>query len=799
MNVPGRLGSLPTLFLFSALLTLFGPTAWAAPRPHTTILVPLSASPSWKDMAFLAAVPAATVANNGAPSLIALEETLQVGPEVQDYARRYHPDRCVLIAEERVEIALGPRKASTTQAKSALEASVGLSRAFWKSSRMAVVCSEDDYASALVAAPLAALLKSPLLFARGQGTSDATVEELTRLEVREVITVGPVRGLAHRRSWKLAALDNALDVAAWARARGLGVRYLAVVNPQDRSRGVVRKLSLAGALLAAGRSGLVAPLAYDVRWKHPSKASPLDGAVPAGVPTSVAPAKAGSIVLDGEAYPFVLTGEPEERHLRLSIDANRDGQYGQVGEGPFASGDTVRLGGKTYAISLGTRTGFGKTDVHLTWPTAEQLCRDLRGFYRAIGAPPEHLCLVGFPDAIPQAIIGHGGVVEEQVSDLPYSNADEDPFAEIGVGRVIAENVSLATLYASRVLTYRDLLSAEWQNRACQAEWETTFRSLFENVGFEANYVHTEEALAWEKPPANGNPGVREQSFGQNSPLANCAAITHASHSWWRALGSTFSWDATVLMAPAVVESGGCGTACIDREPDCRSVVARLFRQGAVAFRGATRESPAESEPGRQEFWNGVLAGASVGQAHRRAANSTMLAVLDLNEGPEGIYRYSLNIHTLFGDPALVMYLPAKPRSRPACVSVEGDTVSVHAPERWLPVEFTPPPDWKEWEGKHLYVVRGAGAYALSDWCEQGYDLEQMYVTVEFTSRRHVSSVEQVQTPPVPLGWRGTWHCDPNPDGSYTYRWAVRLIDFDQITGRVKSAIDRLDYQVSFE
>jgi hypothetical protein len=37
------------------------------------VLVPLPAEPGWQDMAFLAAIPAATVINRGAPSLVALE------------------------------------------------------------------------------------------------------------------------------------------------------------------------------------------------------------------------------------------------------------------------------------------------------------------------------------------------------------------------------------------------------------------------------------------------------------------------------------------------------------------------------------------------------------------------------------------------------------------------------------------------------------------------------------------------------------------------------------------------------
>jgi hypothetical protein len=40
---------------------------------RTTVLVPLPAEPGWQDMAFLAAIPAATVINRGAPTLVALE------------------------------------------------------------------------------------------------------------------------------------------------------------------------------------------------------------------------------------------------------------------------------------------------------------------------------------------------------------------------------------------------------------------------------------------------------------------------------------------------------------------------------------------------------------------------------------------------------------------------------------------------------------------------------------------------------------------------------------------------------
>jgi len=96
-------------------------------------------------------------------------------------------------------------------------------------------------------------------------------------------------------------------------------------------------------------------------------------------------------------------------------------------------------------------------------------------------------------------------------------------------------------------------------------------------------------------------------------------------------------------------------------------------------------------------------------------------------------------------------------------------------------------------------VIRGAGTYALRTWCGEEYDREEMYVTAEFATRRRVARIEQVQKPPSPLGWNGSLHADEHADGSRTYRWAVRLVDFDQVKGRIVNAVERLEYRVSYE
>lgn len=805
------------LFTIAAILGL----SWSAPlraetpdltessRPdalatRTTLLVALPAQSAWQDMAFLAAVPAATLVNHGAPSLIALDEAGTLTPEIKDYLRRYRPTAVWQIGGPPVA---GPEPAAlrcvVMPATSADAAACCLSAKFWDTCAIAVVCPEADYAAGLVAAPLAARLRAPLLFVAGQGLSPQTAKELQRLHVKELIIVGkPAAGSGSLKQVTdhVTELAGATEVMAWVRQRDLTVSYLAALNPLDRGQAVIRKLSLAGALLAAGREGLVAPLSYPVQWKLPFNGTEITGEVPPGLPPSEAKPKTGQILLENQAHAFVLTGGARDRGQRLHVDLDGDGKFTGPGEGPLVTGDTVTIAGRCYVITLGAKNGAGKADVRLSWPRAEQLVEDLRGYYGALGAPPEHLCLTGFPDVLPQAIIGHGGVVEEQTSDLPYANADDDPFAEIGVARVVAESASLATLFASRVLTYNSLLDADWQDRACQARWESTYGNLFENVGFDASFRHTEQNLKWIEPPAEGKKGKRAQTFEQDSPAARCAVLTHMDHSWWHELGHTFAWDAGVLLAPVVVESGGCLTAALDREADDHSVIARLFRQGAVAFAGNSREGCAPQELQRMEFWNGVLSGLTIGQAHRKSINSALVTVLDKKEGRGGGYAYQLRIRTQFGDPAFAMRVPAAPRSAPARITVAGDTVTVHSPAQWWPVRMVVPEDWKQWTGKDLFVLRGAGTYALREWCAQQYDREETCMTAEFTTRRHVAKIEQQgPPPPAPLGWSGSWHVDEHADGSRTYRWAVRLADFDQTKGNIINAVGHLDYRVVYQ
>jgi hypothetical protein len=158
-----------------------------------------------------------------------------------------------------------------------------------------------------------------------------------------------------------------------------------------------------------------------------------------------------------------------------------------------------------------------------------------------------------------------------------------------------------------------------------------------------------------------------------------------------------------------------------------------------------------------------------------------------------------LYLRGLFGDPAFALHVPSAPRSAPARVEAKDNVVSVHAPAAWWPVKIRVPEDWKKWADKDLFVVRGAGTYPNRYWVNEGYDTEETFIDASLRTAKKVRAIEQVQSPPKPLGWTGKFVVDENADGTRTYMWRVRMVDFDQIKGTIINQVDRLDYRITFE
>jgi len=766
--------------------------AWSAPSEKRSVLfVSQPNDACWQDFAFLAAVPASRMANQGNGAVIILDEKGEIPREVDDYLRRLKPDDFFHLGVKPLPVAPQGGKVTEMQCSSADEAACLYATNFWKTSSRVVICRDDDYASALMASTLAARLQAPLLFSGENGLSKRTAEVITGLQVKEKLFVGKTRA-----DTDTMILPDVASVLAWLKKQGLATPYLAVVNTRDRKATTVRKLSLAAPIFAAARDGMVVPLEAEFRWREYFPAAEIKGSLPKGISAGKKAPKSGTIELPEGKLPFVLAyGADGKEHL-LFIDFNGDGNFDGPNEGPLRRNGVVSLLGKPRTLSFG-RKQDPTHELTVTTGTAEEIINPLRSLYAAT-VIPRYLCLIGFPDSIPQAIMTKDDT--DITSDLPYTNTDDDLFAEIAVGRIIAENTTFATLHASRTITYDHLLDPSWSSRAGQARWENTMRQSFENVGLDATATHDKDDLEWIKRPSETDKkGKRAGSFEQDSPLTSVAFLTHMAHSWWKELGETYDMHSSTLLAPSVVESGGCITCALDNEPGFRSVVARLMRNGAISFTGQTRPGIAEQEQERAIFWNSVFTGSSLGEAHRRSLNSIACVVLETNQLRGGPQHYQLHIRSLFGDPAFIPHRPSPPKSAPAGFVVKDSTVTVRGPANWWPTRLYVPEDWKLWLNKPLHVLRGAGTYPLRTWCKDEYDVEETYTDAEFTTSRNIKSITQVQNPAAPLGWNGKHTVDENPDGTRTYRWRVRLADFNQQTGVILSKIDSIDYQIEFE
>jgi len=755
-------------------------------------MVPMPTEACWQDFAFLAAVPASVKHNGGTPVVLALETNATIRPETSDFLARYKPDALYMLdGNAPQEKKVSDDNTTRLPAKDLDSAVFSLANRFWSAAETAVCSSDSNYEDAVIASALAARLQAPLIFSGNNGLSQAAQNTLRSLGTTTLICIGdnPLR----LHDFQILHLPTAADVLSRMKRSGMALDYLAVFNPRDRNTGWVRKISLAAPLLAAGRNGMVVPLDFDTEWKVPFNTMDPDPGQKGGGKT-VGPARQGTIKINGVQAPFLMTCS-DRRHdkaacmenwaegkcpRQMSL-ANRDGSL----QGPYVSGDRIQLGDKAYTLSLDPESGIGKADLWLTWPGVPEIKKRLGETYKVIGGHPEHLCLLGWPDVLPRAVLSHQGGRTDITSDQPFANTDDDPFIEIALGRLIGEDVYATVLTAVRGLAYEDLKSGEWPSRFGLAGWGKTDRNL-ENVGFSMVPYHDVYANK------HTNNRIR-----QNSPLTEVAAIKHGAHSGWRSFNGFYSNRENVLIAPSIIESAGCSTMRIDQAPEGNTAPARILRNGAVCVLGNARNGRAEQRLYRSELWNALLQGMSVGRAHRYALNRALLAVLDTGQENDGGYRYQFYIRTLYGDPAIKMALPQAPASRPAWTEVSGTKVTAHAPQTWWEHSSRPSAAWKS---KHemLHYLNGAGVGSQSQWNHaERCELTQHTYTVELRTKDRIRAVEQTDTLQAPLGWNGKYWIDEHQDGSRSIFWRVRFVDYDQFEGNFRSQANSISYRLT--
>ena len=760
-----------------------------APGARVAVLVPIRPHATWRDQAFLMAVPAATLWSNGDPIVLAVDVEKPFRPEVVDFLHRFAPTRLLWIGPEPPAFAVeGLVSLEAMPVQDLLEASLGILILGWaEGSEQIVMFDPREPTSALIGSALAARLRVPLYPCVADEFSEFEEGVLSGLKVKNVLMVGSQKP-PKMKSLKLQHLKTGEDVARWLVKKKYSVDYLAAVNVRDDAAGRNRTLALAAPLLAAGHNGVVLPLDYDTLWKRRFDTTEGVEKARAGIAASSEGWRRGVLDLDrGKPTPFVIGKSPERGRWWLQLDRNRDGKFRGSKEQPLFTGDNFELEKTTWSADLDAVEADRGKAVWLTSPTSTEIQTKIQSFHKAAKSQPQYLCLVGWPDALPMAIIADGqGIDADLVTDLPYAQLDEDPFLELAFARFIAEDQESATLLACRGFARDDMPDRSWANKFSTAEWEAMCRPVFEAAGFSFSGHHE-----------GGEP------FSAKSPLTEAGLIVHGSHAMWTVMGETYAWNTDTLLAPALVESAGCSTASLDQDAEHRSVASRLLKNGAVAFVGNSRRGVAQQELFRSEFWNALLANQTIGQAQRTAQNRVLVATLEKGQGAGGIYFYQLNHHMVFGDPALQLGLKQADAAVSAQAVQDGDKVTVTGPAKWHRMEYTPLAEWGCAFPK-LWAWRGAGVGVESSWYgPQKRNEDLHFINVEARTRKNFNSVKVLGSTPeissepaVNIGWTGSCFVDKHADGSRSLYWRVRLLDADKTTGEIRAQLEQMKFRL---
>lgn len=672
--------------------------------------------------------------------------------------------------------------------ESSLDAAVCyLAQTFWTTTTSEVVlCDENDFAGALAASALAGRLEVPLLFFDGSaGLSSAALNIIDNdLQCAAALTVSGNSTVTNQLSGigvSQTSLASANEILGWMVNNDLPVDYFALCNPNDRTCGKVLKSSITAALMATARGGAVIPLAYDTVWKEIFTRTGTTYSQPSGAPESVTGKwLLGTLTLDGYSYDYVLAcGIQDPWYDKANIDFNDDGDYGDAGEGPFTSADTVTIGGKDYSITVGPYTAG---DVKFTYPIISEIKTDLSSYYTTLGqAFPEYICITGYFDTIPPAIENNAGTyvdVEDIPNDHVLGEIDSDAFQDAAVGRIVGNSLLATTLLGARSVTYDDLVGNpdDWANKAkilvghgfegCRHYMQ---RKL-ENVGFNVSEYLLKD-ISIEEIPTDW--------------MVNMGAIVQEDHGGAQGIGyhigALLPTELQYATSPYIVEAGGCVSAGIDCAPlgECGSL--RALQKGAIAWMGTMRGTPGLKQQSRHEIWTKLCSGdMTLGQAFRDALH--MLRLWDL-EGDNGYSIYCRRNLTLYGDPALNPYTPAAPSIAPAYLAVNGSTLTATGPQTW----------WYDIQGSdpESYLWHGPGLTGQPD-------LHKRLLGTRYKTYGTITNLVQEAGIASVLGWpSGTAYIDEQRDGSETATWRCRMIDYDYFDGIVDYQDNDINYTVT--
>ena len=641
-----------------------------------------------------------------------------------------------------------------------------LARSFWKSVDTVVLASRDQYGAGLVASTLAARLQSPLFFYdQTRGISPAVAATFKELSAKHAIIVGQdaaVKSQLLNAGLELTTLPSDKSVIGWMVTNHLPVDYFAVCNINDREAGFTKKASLSAALLAAGRQGAVVALDFEADFNHPFWYDNQTSSRPKGAANSASGIwYTGTVRLNNKTHPFVISlsaiQNPDNNNYDvINIDLNGNGSFGDAGE-LLHRADVVAIGGKRYSVATGTWERLAPGHVRFTYPSSAELKETLSKYYAQRRGHPKYMAMVGLPDVLPMGITYAAEYqdVDYLISDQILANVDKDPFYEIAMGRILGLDTTLSTLLATRSITYDDLVSANSsRNYLHIGEFGDVYSqvsTILDNVGFKVHYHTFPKALA--EPDFDiGTASIAVQD-------------DHGGPGGFGALGTA----TTELLAPLLVEAGGCNVAGLDEDFYPATFGNTITRQGAIGLMASVRGIGAPKNYHRQNLFVGMAAGMTTGEAFLHGLNGLVAADY------HNYYIYGVSNYT---DPALRIHIPETPKFQPARIEVLEDRLIAHAPKQiftWIDHSET---------GDHHFLT-GAGLAALENTIP--------VLTVAWTTRKKITALSQQADVPQPLGWQG-YKLDQNQDGSTTVRFWVRFHELDGKTGSLLQSMEKIEY-----
>ena len=229
-----------------------------APLIRAVLLQTSNTVADWRDLAYLAAIPASARMNAGRPVVLAADDTSSLNPPTQDFLERLRPAETLVIG---ADAAMGDVPSSDTtrrlDASDASTAALRLAEACFESAELVVLASAQDFEGAVFAASLAARLGAPLVYV--EGVDEASFAALqSRLGARDSVLVNFSGEAVADPSSEASRVESLREGLMYLRNRTREpTRYVALTNVADRDGGRAQKLSVVAAMYAARRGGVV--------------------------------------------------------------------------------------------------------------------------------------------------------------------------------------------------------------------------------------------------------------------------------------------------------------------------------------------------------------------------------------------------------------------------------------------------------------------------------------------------------------------------------------------------------------